>query len=61
LIFDEVTDKNKLAPFYGQRCEFHQQHYQRRILLNADWDRQLITSALTHMEYNIQAAAEQAG
>jgi len=20
LIFDEVTDKNKLAPFYGTRC-----------------------------------------
>jgi len=20
LIFDEVTDKNKLAPFYGPRC-----------------------------------------
>jgi len=22
LIFDEVTDKNKLAPFYGPRCIF---------------------------------------
>jgi len=22
LIFDEVTDKNKLAPFYGSRCRF---------------------------------------
>jgi len=22
LIFDEVTDKTKLAPFYGSRCKY---------------------------------------
>jgi len=27
LIFDEVTDKHKLAPFYGPRCIFYRKLY----------------------------------
>jgi len=41
LIFDELTDKNKLAPFYGPQCMYRLKIHSTRITiqqLSSCWD-----------------------